>query len=233
MSGIIEFFRNKLKRNKQKAVLDYIKTRGTSYSNGTGKSIISPTETLTLTTQTKRLIEKVKEDMLNLERTAAGKSEILIKYVEEKGTKVYRIKNASKSLEKIKEHTGFISPLQGGKALYINTLLKIGVSSDSEALFIIDEEKVIDYYMLLREVYLWCSMSQGLGGFEFEAQELFKKYLLSSEIDMSKLDYAQMCSLKEAVARDAEANEFVMEVIRLREGGKQVLDKANGGGVEI
>ena len=39
-----------------------------------------------------------------------------------------------------------------------------------------------------------------------------------------------MLELKEAIARDSEANEFVINIIKEKEGGKNIFNKLNKGG---
>ena len=220
MKNFIQNLKRKLAENKKNKVLDFIKNRGTTYSSSTNKTVISPTETLVLSTKAKKLIECVKNEVEEINRTANNNPEALISY----------IKDASKRLEKIKEHTGFLCALEGGKAMYINTILGLGISPKTAPMFIIDEDKKTDYYMLLREFYLWYSMDKGLDGFNYSTQELFKKYLEAQNWDMGVLKYDEMCALKEAIARDSEANEFVMEMFNRNEGAKNIKQ---GGNAEI
>ena len=104
----------------------------------------------------------------------------------------------------------------------------------SEAMFIISADKPSDYYLLLREFYLWCSYKKNLDGFDFATQEIFKKYMNEKKNPaMSKLEYTDMCNLQEALARDSEANEFVMQFVRQKEGSANVLKKIKEGGADI
>ena len=225
---IIKFLQRYVIKRPQEA-----SSYGTSYDSGTGKRIISSSETVVFSTKTKKLIEKTQNEVLEINKSADSNPEYLIDYITNSGTNVYRIKNASKTLEKIKEHTGFICAMEGPKALYLNTILSRGFSSNTEPLFIIDSEKETDYYMLLREFYLWYSMRNGLGGFDFSTQELFKQYLSNKNRSLKGLRYETMCALQEAIARDFEANEFVIGVLQNNEGGKKVLKKMQDGGAQI
>lgn len=236
MSGFIDKVRQKMLDQKKKAMIKALKEKvgSTSYSGGTGKKIISANETVVLNAKTTELINAVKEEVSSVNKSANLDPEVLLKYIEEQGTKVYRIKNASNLLSKINEHTGFITPMQGTKAVYINTLIGAGMGMASEAMFIVSSEKQADYYLLLREFYLWCSFKKKLGGFEFTTQEVFKKYMNEKKNPaMSKLKYPDMCALQEALARDSEANEFVMQFVRQKEGSAKVLKKMKEGGAEI
>ena len=86
---------------------------------------------------------------------------------------MYKIYNAEGLLNKVFEHTGFITPLEGAKAMYISTIVGAEITNNSTApMFIISADKETDYYMLLREFYLWYSYKMNLAGFDFETQEI-------------------------------------------------------------
>jgi hypothetical protein len=233
MKNFLESMKQKVLERKKKAAIQEFKKRGTKYSGSTGKSVITGNETLTLSTKTNELIKQVKEEVNNIHKETKNDPENLLKYIEEQGTKVYRVHNASKILEQVKEHTGFITSLEGGKALYINTITgEMGLKT--KPMFIINDDTEIDYYLLLREFYLWYSMQKGLDGFDYKTQELFKKNFRSKGTSgMENLKFEEMGALKEAISRDSEANEFVMEILRHTEGGANVMKKMQEGGADI
>ena len=236
MKDFFEKFKENQLNKKKKEIIMAIKSRGNSYSGKNGKTIISGNETVTFSVQAEKLINEVKEAVADIHKSAGENPEKLIEYIESQGTKVYRIKNATALLEKIQEHTGFITPLEGPKAMYINTLTSRGVGVSSPAMFIISDDKDTDYYMFLREFYLWYSMQKGLDGFEFKTQETFKKYMNSKKnptLNTNKLKYEEMGALKEALKRDNEATDFVMNLVRQKEGGANVLKKMQDGGADI
>ncbi len=204
-----------------------------TFTNSTSKTVISSTETMTLNTKTLEIIETVKNNVKDITKTADNNPQKLIDYIEAQGTKVYKIKNANNILQKINEHTGFITELHGIKAVYINILTGQGIGLKSKPMFIISDKQA-DYYMLLREFYLWYSMNMKLSGFDFKTQEKFKKYIKNSQNASFKgLHYSEMLKIKEAIARDKEANEFVMDLIREKEGGSNAFGKMTSGGANI
>ena len=236
MKDFFEKFKDSALIKKKKEIINAIRAKGNSYSGKNEKSIISGSETVTFSVKAEKLIAEIKEEVSNINREMNENSEKLIEYIESKGTPVYRINNAQVLLEKIHEHTGFITELNGPKAMYINTLTGRGVGVNSPAMFIISENKKLDYYLLLREFYLWYSMSKGLDGFDFKTQEIFKKYINSKkspDLNTNKLKYEDMAGLKEALKRDNEANDFVMALVRNKEGGANVLKKMQDGGAFI
>ncbi len=230
---IREISKKILAKRKEKA-LKILKESGTTFSNQTGKTIISSTETVKLNSKTLQIVEEVKEAVKNINKTSNNNPEKLIDYIRAEGTRVYKLHNASKILEKINEHTGFLCEMQGIKGLYVNIITGTGLSLNSKPLFIISSNKKTDYYALLREFYLWYSMKKSLPGFEFKTQEKFKKYIRNmNNPDIKQLSYGDMLSIQEAINRDKEANEFVMDIIREKEGSAQILGNIQKGGANI
>ena len=234
MDNFIDKMKKKALDLKKKTIIKELREKGTNYTGNTGKKIISGAGTVEISAKTQELIKLVKSEVSTINKSANGDSEKLLAYIEAEGTKVYRITNATKLLGKVNEHTGFITGLDGAKAIYIKTLTGNGIGVNSDPVFIISSETDIDYYMLLREFYLWYSYKKGLGGFDFRTQEIFKRYMNNNKnIAVCNLTYEEMCRLQEAIQRDSEANDFVMEYIRQKEGGEKVLKKMQNGGADI
>ena len=232
--SFIDDIRKKILNKKRQDALNEIKQNGTTYDGNAAKSVISSAGTLTLNSKTNSLIEQVKQTMEEINKSSNGDCDTLIEHVQSDGVKVYKIKNATKELSRIKEHTGFICETYGLKALYIRHLVGESFGITSEPMLIISADVKPDYYLLMREIYLYYSMKAGLDGFDFETQELFKKYMNSkNSIDTSKLKYNQLAAFKVALNRDNEATEFVMDIIRRKEGSANVIQKMKDGGAEI
>lgn len=237
MSGFIDKIKQKILNDKKKAMIMALKNNQAKkgYSGVRNTNITNGNETVTFTTKADTLKKTVKDDVTKLVKEFNSKVENLLDYVESQGTKVYKIYNAEGLLNKVFEHTGFITPLEGAKAMYISTIVGAEITNNSTApMFIISADKETDYYMLLREFYLWYSYKMNLAGFDFETQEIFKKYMAQKRNPgMGKMNYEDMANLKEALARDSEANEFVMEYVRNKEGGANVMKKMQDGGANI
>ena len=147
-----------------------------SFGNKTSKTIISGSETVVLNSETKKKISETSKNVADIAKNCDENPQKLIDYVKAKGTKIFRIKNAGKILSKIGEEEGLITELQGTKALILNFFTVKKFSLHSEPMFVLDTDN-IEYYYLLREFYKWYSLYMGLDGFNFSAQENFKKYL--------------------------------------------------------
>lgn len=205
----------------------------TSFTNSTSKTVISSTETVTFSTETEKNIKLVYDNVSDIMKTCENNPIKYLEYIEAQGTKVFRIRNASKILEKINEDEGLITELHGKKALYLNFAISRSISLTFKPAIVMGFGKIEPYYML-REFYKWHSLKMGLPGFDFEAQENFKKYLKNvNDPSIKKLNYKAMLELKEAIARDSEANEFVINAVKAKEGGENVFKKMNDGGANI
>ncbi len=204
-----------------------------SYSNKTSKTILSSTEHMTLTLETeknKALVIKNVEDII---KNTGNNPEKLLEYIKAAGTKVYKIKNADKILNAIGEEEGLICELKGLKALYLNLFTNSGLSLNFPPSFVLREGTIDPLYML-HHFYKWYSLSLNLPGFDYKAQQNFKKYLKNvNDSTLNKLSMEDTLALKEAVARDQEATEFTLSFTEKTEGAKKVHKKMTEGGAEI
>ena len=205
----------------------------TSFTNATSKTIISSTETVKFSTETERNIKLVAENVADIMKSCNNNPQKYLEYMEAEGTKVFRVANAQKILEKINEDEGLITELKGRKAFYLNFALRQGFSTVFKPSIVMSIGEIEPYYML-REFYKWYSLKRGLPGFNFTAQENFKKYLKNiNDPSLKKLNYREMLELKEAIARDSEANEFVINAVKADEGAKKAFKKLNDGGADV
>jgi len=78
-------------------------------------------------------------------------------------------------------------------------------------------------------------MDFGLPGFNYEAQQKFKKYVrYNSKEDTRKLNIEDILDIEDAIARDQEATSFVLEYTKQKDGAKNVINKIkNDGGANI
>ena len=90
-----------------------------SYNIATTKHSIGAGCTLKFSAETEKKKKEINDYLKNLISKYINNSEKLIRYIELKGLKVYRINNASKLLAKIGEEEGFLTPLKGFKAFII------------------------------------------------------------------------------------------------------------------
>lgn len=205
----------------------------TKFSNATTKTMISSTETVTFSSETEKNIQLVKQNVSDIMKSCNNNPQKYIEYMEAEGTKVFRKKDAFKFLNKINEEEGLITELKGKKALYLNFILRQGFSTTFKPAIVMSIGEIEPYYML-REFYKWYSLKRGLPGFNFTAQENFKKYMKNAnDPSIKNLSYKEMLELKEAIARDYEANDFVINAVKEKEGSEKAFKKMNNGGAEV
>ena len=153
----------------------------------------------------------------------------LLDYIQKNGTKVYKINNADVILNVIKEEEGFVTELKGIKALYLNFMLqllcnnKISIKFTTPAMFVLRDLPVDAYYMS-HQFYKWFGYKMKLPGYDYQTQKNFKttfKTLANS--DISKLSLDEIIAVKEAINRDNEAIDFVLNLCKETSASKKVL----------
>ncbi len=204
----------------------------TSGANSTSKTVFGKGVTMTLNAETQKNIELVRKNVADIVNTCANNPEKLLQFAESKGTKVYKIDNADKILNIIKEEEGLITPLEGIEALYINIITNSGFSFKSKPMFIMRNGSIDPYYMV-HQFYKWYAMEMKLPGFDFMSQKIFKIYLNSDGALLSNLNLDEMIGLKEAINRDREATDFAIQLAKTMEGSKKVLKKMQKNGANI
>ena len=187
---------------------------------------------MTLNAETQKNIELVRKNVADIVNTCANNPEKLLQFAESKGTKVYKIDNADKILNIIKEEEGLITPLEGIEALYINIITNSGFSFKSKPMFIMRNGSIDPYYMV-HQFYKWYAMEMKLPGFDFMSQKIFKIYLNSDGAILSNLTLDEMTGLKEAIARDQDATTFALDLAKQKDGSKKVLEKMQDGGASV
>ena len=204
-----------------------------SASNSTSKTVISSNATLSLTAQTKQNAELVRENITAIVQKFGINPNELLKFIQTKGTKICRPRLASKFLKIIGEEEGFISELRGLSAFLLDIYTLNGFSFKSDPMFVMSEGNINPYYFL-HHFYKWYAMKYNLPGFNYKAQKLLKIYLKKpNDKRLKNLNLDDMLSLKEAVARDNEASDFVIKLAQAKDGSKQVMKKMPDGGANI
>lgn len=227
---------------RRKSRLENIKNtlKPKTHTNSTTKTHIDSNVTMRLTTETEKNKEKMDFCVKNIIMQNLETPENLLVYINEHGTDVWKPPFADKILSVIKEDEGFITPLKGWKALYLNIMLGIfskktfALSLKTDAMFVLRDLPVNIYYMI-HQFHKWYGFRVNLPGYDEETQENFKKAFSDlKEDDFSLMSVGEIIGLKEAIARDAEAIDFVIKLAKEKSGAKKALDKMkNDGGANI
>lgn len=201
------------------------KTTKRSFTNKTSKTIFGTAANVTLNSETQKLIELVKTNVSTIVKRVNCNPEELLNYVKAANTPVYKINNADKLLNLIQEEEGLIYEQEGLTALYLSIITGQGIKFKTPPMFVMRDGE-IDKYYLLHHFYRWFSIKSNLPGFEYNIQKKFKQFLIDdSEETIKKFTMEDIIGLKEAIARDQEATDFVLQYTKEIEGSKNVMDK--------
>ena len=211
----------------------------TSFNHSTSKKVFTEGSSLEITAKTEDTKEKLKEDLEKVLKTFKNNPDKILDFIEIKGTPVYRIRNANKLLSFINLEEGFITDKKGFKGLYINLLIsflskkKVKLSLTSDTMFLLGLGAVDPYYMI-QQFHKWYAAKLNLPGFDEISQENFQKFLNpSKDEEIKELTIEEIIGLQEAIARDKEAIDFVVEQAQKTQGSKEALEKLKDGGAEI
>lgn len=208
------------------------------YANSMSKKKIIRGASFELTAQTEKNKLKLENDVKIILKKYENNPQKLLEFVQNNGTKVYKIPFANRILKLIGYEEGFVIATEGIKSLYINIIAavlageKMKLSLKSEPVFILRGAHFDDYY-LIQHFHKWYAMKLNLPGFDPESQDNFQKYLTSSDLDIKSLNIEEILGLKEAIARDKEAINFIINFAKSTAGSKNALKKMLAGGASI
>jgi len=209
------------------------------YSNKTSKKAFTSGASLELDSGTKKNKIKLESSVKTILKKYGNNPEKLLEFVQKSGTKVYKIPFANKLLGIIGYEEGFVPEVKGFKALYLNIIVpllsgnKTKFSFTTEPVFVL-RDLPLESYSMIQQFYKWYAMKLDLPGFDAESQENFQKFLSPANDDKIKeLGVEEILGLKEAIARDVEAINFIVDLAKSTEGSKSALKKVTAGGASI
>lgn len=143
----------------------------------------------------------------------------LLEFVERRGTKVIRNNNALKVLGLFGEIEGFIPPMIGFRAKLITFALRITgawegpATNETPPMFVFGAEDPPMGYMV-HQIHHWLSFYNELPGYTEETMNNFKKIFDPSFgiEDVKRMTKEEIIALREAIARDQEALDFVQKM---------------------
>ena len=208
------------------------------YSNTTSKRTFGQGTSLELNSQTKKNQFKLENNVKTILKKYENNPQKLLAFIRRSGTKVYKIPFANKILAVIGYEEGFVSSAQGLKALYLNTVIPMLVGEKMKFSFTIEPMFVLrnlplDNYCMIQQFHKWYAMKLNLPGFDAEAQNNFQKYLHSNDENIKSLSVEEILGLKEAIARDVEAINFILDFAKSTTGSKNALKKITTGGASV
>lgn len=212
-----------------------IQTIPGSYKNGLSKIAFHGDNELVLNVETEKAKTELDKKVKEIIKDKLDNPEKLLSFIKEQGTDVFRINNADILLSIIGEEEGFITPLNGLKAFWTNLFVnfavykKIVISFKSNEMFIL-RPLPVDIYYMIHQFHKWYSFKLELPGFNYKEQENFKKIFKTlKQEDITTLTLGEIISLKEAIARDVEAIDFVVNLSKEYDTSKKLLKRLKTG----
>lgn len=201
------------------------------FLNKNKKHLIS---TVVITAEIEDKKKQLNEELKALLKTYKNNPSLILDYIQNHNTKVYKLPKAKEILKNLNEEVGLLPAYSGLKAFVINLVLFKKISCKTEAVFIIDEAD-IDIYYLIQQFHRWYFMYNGFSGFDEKSQKLLKAVNKGNEDNIiAKLKPQEFELLNDAIARDVESISFVEQYARETAGSKKALEKIkNGLGAKI
>lgn len=204
----------------------------------TSKKTFSEAASFELTGEVEKTKAKLENGMQIILKKFGDNPEALLTFVEKSGTEVYRLASADKFLRLIGTEQGFVIPTDGFRSFYINTIIAafagkgVKFSTKTEPKFILNKNQPEKYFMI-QQFYKWYAKKLNLPGFEPETQDTLQKFMNSSDEDIKNLSVEEILELKEAIARDVESIDFIVDMAKNTEGSQNALKKMTDGGASV
>ena len=185
--------------------------------------------TVVITAEIEDKKKQLNEELKALLKTYKNNPSLILDYIQNHNTKVYKLPKAKEILKNLNEEVGLLPAYSGLKAFVINLVLFKKLSCKTEAVFIIDEAD-IDIYYLIQQFHRWYFMYNGFSGFDEKSQKLLKAVNKGNEDNIiAKLKPQEFELLNDAIARDVESISFVEQYARETAGSKKALEKIKSG----
>lgn len=205
----------------------------TSFTNSTSKTVMNNGCSLNLTVKTEENKVKLEANVKSILKNFNNMPEKMLLYIERNGTPVIRHPKASKILDIIREEQGYIRELHGLKAFLLNLLLYKKFGLKTTPIFLLDVGE-LDQYAMIHQFYKWYAMKINMPGFDSRAQDNFRKFVdEKSYLNLDNLNVDDIIALKEAIARDVDAINFVEDIAKQNEGSQKALKKLTDGGASV
>lgn len=186
------------------------------------KKVFSDGVNLEITAGNKQIIEQVKVDIENILKITNFDVKKMLEYVE---IPVYIRQNASSVLKFFKEE-GFLVEQFGLKALVLSIFTGCGIKFYTPAMFLLEPIEKVNKYFFLHEFYKYYSFKLGLPGYDSDIQNDLIKYFYGIK-KMEKLSMEKIVLLKEAISRDNEATDFVLELKKKHDAQDEIKARLN------
>jgi hypothetical protein len=218
----------------QKKVLNwYYDFKYAKYTKkSSSKTYVTAGEMLYLNAQEKLDAKEVIENAKNIFKENLNEPEKIFDYIKSQGTPVIKLKKAQTLLWFAGQEEGFIPPQKNIKALILCLLINIFTNEKIESGFktkgmFVFRDSTLSPYLLAYHLYHWMAYSKNLSGYDERTIRQFKNiFTLEHDIMARKsLSIEEILSLKEAIAREIEAIDMVVQLAKEVAGAKKASDK--------
>ncbi|MDD3593114.1 MAG: hypothetical protein PHX18_00630 [Candidatus Gastranaerophilales bacterium] len=203
------------------------------------KLFFSGHESLTISTSSEDKAKKITELTRNILKKYMNKPNLILKFMEAKGTKIVLAAHIAPVLKLLKYEEGFIPSHKGFGAFILNFAVELSNKEKPSFSFIapdmfISIKKDVSLYLLAHHFHHWMAYQNQLPGYETDALCIFRHVINEPNPNFSSLSINEILSLKDVIERDKEAVEFVQEFVREHIGAKEKLTSAlNGENIKI
>lgn len=209
------------------------------YSNTTSKKAFGSAASLEMNCKTEKNKFKLENNVKTILKKYDNDPQKLLDFVQRSGTKVYKIPFVTRLLAIIGYEEGLVSAAKGVKALYLNIIIsilsgeKIKLSCKTEPMFVLNNLS-LNNYCIMQQFHKWYAMKLNLPGLDSESQDNLQKFLSpSSDSKVHDLSIEEILGLKEAIARDVESINFIVDLAKSTAGSKNALKKMVAGGASV
>ncbi len=200
------------------------------------KDCFTGDDSLSFTNKQKFITSDINKQAHFVIKSAIESPEVLLDFIESKGTVIVKSKYMDRVLRFFGEKEGFLTPISGIKAflfiLIINIFCpnRLEIGFKTPAMFALTDRPV-NIYTLSHQFHLWLSYINNLPGFEEKTMKNFKNFWEEgpNSQDISYLSIEEILSLQDIVDREKEALDFVREMAREFVGQKTSLKKLREG----
>ena len=195
------------------------------------KDFITGDDSLSIDGKHRLIKEQINKKARLILKQAINNPEVMLDYINSKGTAIVKSGFMHIILPLFGETEGFVLPMRGLKAFLFTLIIKkLKPGFKTPAMFALRDEPV-NIYTMSHQFHLWLSYINKLPGFEEKTMKNFKNFWKQGEDseDISYLPVEEMYALKDILAREAEALNFVTEMGREFEGQKKSLKKLQDG----
>lgn len=200
------------------------------------KDCFTGDDSLSLSNKQKFISAGINKKARSIIKSAVESPEVLLAFIESKGTVIVKSKFMGKILRLFGEQEGFLTPMKGIKALLFTIIInifslnKLEIGLKTPAMFALND-KPVNIYTLSHQFHLWLSYINKLPGFEEKTMKNFKNFWEEgpNSQDVSYLSVEEILSLQDIIDREKEALDFVKEMAREFVGQKSSLKKLREG----